>query len=367
MRSLIALLAAGLIAAPVVPKAASPAPPRPAPARAARAAPAPAAQPSGAPPAARAAPPRQSTGPASGGSTAVRPAPPPRTGTVSPTVRPAPGPGGHRYAPSHRYYPYYPYYPHYPYSAFGVGVAPFWWGLGWGWGYYSYYPYYGPDPYYAPYAPYAAPYAPYPPPAYAPPREAAPAQLTRVLSIQGGGHGEGGAGALAIGIDGRRLGFQASFGGVGEDRLPGAPSDDAAIVGWGLAHATWSFLSGDRYRMRLEAGVSMLYMPDSDAFEDQPYAETVAVGPSLGVSGHAGIVGPLGIEGHARLTPTPVPVADTRLAAALRGGPFAVTLGWRFIDVSGDDLRDFLGLEAHPEDAPEIRYSGPELGLSFRF
>jgi hypothetical protein len=313
-----------------------------------------------------------------GTSTAVRPAPPPRTGTVSPGVRPAPVPGGARYGPGgypHSYYPYYPYYPYshypyYPYWAFGVGVG---FGLGWGWGYpsypyYPYYPDYSPYAYYppnAPYPPYAAPYQP-PPAQVVPPSEAPPVHVTRLLSLQGGAFDEGGVGALALGIDGQRLGLQVSLAGVGEDRLRGLP-DHAAIVGWGLAHATWSFLSGDRYRMRLEAGVSMLYMPDSDAFKDQPYAETLAVGPSLGVSGHVGIVGPFGIEGHARLTPTPVPVADTRLAAALLGGPFAVTLGWRYIDVSGDDLRDFLGLGAHPEDAPKIQYSGPELGLSFRF
>jgi hypothetical protein len=189
---------------------------------------------------------------------------------------------------------------------------------------------------------------------------------TTLISFQGGVYSDSGAGAVAIGMDGQRLGLQISLGAVGEERLPGLPNDEA-IVGWGLAHATWSFLSGDRYRMRLEAGVSMLYMPDSDAFQGQPYAETIAVGPSLGVSGHVGIVGPFGMEGHARLTPTPVPVADTRIAAALRGGPLALTLGWRYIDVSGGDLRDFLGLEPHPEDAPRINYSGPELGLSFWF
>ena len=57
----------------------------------------------------------------------------------------------------------------------------------------------------------------------------------------------------------------------------------------------------------------MLYMPDSDAFAGQPYAGTVAFGPSFGVSGNVGIVGPFGIEGHARVAPVPVPVADLRI------------------------------------------------------
>ncbi len=358
MRSLIALLAAGLIAMPVVPEAADSAPPRPAPAPAARAAP------SGArvapAPSARVAP---GAPPSPTGSAAVRPAPPPRAGTVSPGVRPAPAPGSARYGPSygyphHPYYPYYPYYPYsgyypyYPYWGFGIGVGV---GLGWGWGYpdYPYYPDYSP---YA-YPPYAyPPYAPSPPPAYAPPREAPPVRLTTLLSFQGGAYSGAAAGALAIAVDGPRFGFQGSIGGVGEDKLRGFPGDDDAIVSWGIAHATWSFLAADRYRVRLEAGASMLYMPDSNAFVGQPYAGTVAVGPSFGVSGHARIVGPLGIEGHARVTPLPVPVADTRLAAALRGGPLAITAGWRAVDVSGDGV-----------DGPQIRYSGPELGLSFWF
>jgi hypothetical protein len=363
MRSLFALVIAGVIgiAAPAAPGAADPAPPRPAPAPAPRAAPAPAPRAGGAAPTVRVAPgPRSSAGPASPrASTAVRPAPAPSGRTVGPAVRPAPAPGT-RYSPSYRYYPSYPYYPHYPYWAFGVGVAPFWWGLGWGWGSYPYYPsdpyypYYPPAP--APYYPPEAPSAAYPPPAEAAPRETGPTGVTTQLSLLGGGHDAGGAGALAIGIDGRRLGLQASFGGLALDRLRGGPNDETAAVGWGLAHATWSLVSEAAYRVRLEIGASLLSMPDSHAFRGQPYARTVAVGPSFGVSGHARLAGPLGIEGHVRGTPTPVPVADPRLAATLRGGPFALALGWRAIDVSGDG-----------EDGPQLHFSGPELGLSFWF
>ena len=165
MRSLFALLVAGVIANPTVPRAAAPAPPRPASApAAARAAPAPAVRPSGAPPSIRAAPPRQSAGPAApAASTAVRPAPP-RAGTVSPGVRPARS-GGTVWSvlrlpqppPMLPYYPYSAGYPYYPYWAFGVGIGVGF-GLGWGWGYptYPYYPdYYPPYAYYPPSAPCA--------------------------------------------------------------------------------------------------------------------------------------------------------------------------------------------------------------------
>lgn len=382
MRALIALVIVGLIASPAVPTAADPASARPYPASAllaasapARPAPAPAARaPSPSvraapPPSARAAPSGQGA-PAPRPSGAVRPAPPPHAGAVG--VRPAPAPGSGRYGPyygyphhNYPYYPYYPYshypysyYPYYPYWGFGIGVG---FGLGWGLGYSSYYPYY---PYYSDYPPYGyyGPYAPYTP--YAPPQPAAsppgpaapPAPGATVISFQGGAYSGAGAGAFAIGLDGRRFGFQGSVGGVGADELRGVPVDEEPIVGWGIAHATWSLLATQRYRLRLEGGASVLYMPDSDALTGQPYAGTVAVGPSLGVSGHTRLVGPLGFEGHVRVTPLPVPVADTRAAAVLRAGPFGFAAGWRAIDISGD-----------PEDGPQLRYSGPELGFSLLF
>ncbi len=352
MRSLIALLVAGLLYAPSAPRADDPAPPRarPAPSRAAparsagqpRAAAPRAAQPrvgpSGAPVrvtpspyyGTRPAPPRASA--------AVKPAPP-RVGTVPPPYRPMPGPYSPRY-PYRPYYPVYPYYPYYPYPAFAVGIAPFWWGLGWGWGYYPAY----------------RPYVPYPPEVYVAPPDASPDRTTTLLSLQAAGHTAGGAGMLDIVIEGRHLGFQASIGAVGRNRIHGVATNDSVTLGWGTIHATWSFLSAPSYRLRLEVGASMLSMPDSGGLVGEPYAGTIAFGPNVGVSGHVGLIGPFGVEGHARLTPTPVPVADTRLAAAFRGGPLALTLGWRAIDVSGDR-----------KDGPQLHFSGPELGLALRF
>jgi hypothetical protein len=389
MRALI-LVIVGVIASPAVFTAADPASARPYPADAllaasapARPAPAPAARaPS---PSVRAAPPPSAPRAAPSGqgapaprpSGAVRPAPPPHAGAGAVGVRPAPAPGSGRYGPyygyphhNHPYYPYYPYshypysyypysyYPYYPYWGFGIGVG---FGLGWGLGYSSYYPYYPSYPddpaygYQGPYAPYP-PYAPPQPAASPPPAAAPPAPGATVISFQGGAYSGAGTGAFAIGVDGRRFGFQGSVGGVGADELRGVPVDEEPIVGWGIAHATWSLLATQRFRLRLEGGASVLYMPDSDALAGQPYAGTVAVGPSLGVSGHTRLVGPLGFEGHVRVTPLPVPVADTRAAAVFRAGPIGLAAGWRAIDVSGD-----------PEDGPQLRYSGPELGFSLLF
>jgi hypothetical protein len=97
-------------------------------------------------------------------------------------------------------------------------------------------------------------------------------------------------------------------------------------------------------------------MPGTGSYVGRPYADTIAFGPDVGVSAQIGLIGPIGVEGHVRLTPFPVPVTDVRVALALRGGPFALTAGVRAIDVDGDEV-----------DAPEGRFSGPEVGLSLMF
>ncbi|HYG69831.1 MAG TPA: hypothetical protein VD838_19300, partial [Anaeromyxobacteraceae bacterium] len=125
---------------------------------------------------------------------------------------------------------------------------------------------------------------------------------------------------------------------------------------WATAHVTWSVAAAPAYRIRAELGVSMLSMPDTGTYAGRPYADTVAFGPDVGVSAQLGLVGPFGLEGHARVTPVPVLVSDVRLALAVRGGPFGLTAGVRAIDVDGDE-----------DDGPDGRFAGPEIGLSLVF
>jgi hypothetical protein len=242
---------------------------------------------------------------------------------------PAPAPG----APRSRYYGYYgprvrsrPYY--HPYQ------PNFWLGWGWGWGYYPMYPR---------------------PPQYEPDqaREEAERIATR-LSFAAGGAPDAAFAGVNLALDGRHMGFHVGVDAVALDRGFDGEDDDA--LGWGSAHLTWSVAASHAFRVRAELGVSMLSMPGTGTYAGRAYSDTVAFGPDVGVSAQLGLLGPIGLEGHARLTPYPVPVSDVRLALALRGGPFALTAGVRNIEVMGDE-----------EDGPEGRFAGPELGLSLVF
>jgi hypothetical protein len=97
-------------------------------------------------------------------------------------------------------------------------------------------------------------------------------------------------------------------------------------------------------------------VPATGPWSGSSFANSVAFGPQIGLSGHAGLLGPLGIEGHARVTPYPVPVLDARAAFVVRGGPLAVSAGWHVIDVNGDG-----------QDTPAARFAGPEIGLQLGF
>jgi hypothetical protein len=233
-------------------------------------------------------------------------------------VHPAPPPGQPAYPP-----------------VGAVVVAPYWWGWSWGWGYYPFYP--GP--------------AGLPAGGEAPP----PDQERISASVHGTASGDADAGVagLSFAIDGERAGFHGSIEAIRVDTPSAGSPSSTQSLGWGSLHGSWSIVSERTIRVRFELGGSMLTMADSGGV---PYAGTSVYGPSIGVSGHLGLVGPIGVEGHARITPSPVVVTDSRIALALRGGPFAFTVGYRSVAVSGDGTR-----------APELDLGGPEFGLGFRF
>jgi hypothetical protein len=300
----------------------------------------------------------------------VRPAPAPRSGHPAAVPRPVPRPiqpgivrpppfGFPRPLPPGRA-PGYPYAPYYPYRTYPYGYgyspyafAPLWLGFGLGWSYsYDYAPYYPTYP-----APYVEPapdlYAANPPPP--PPPE--PDRITTQLQVRGGAQNGGATGGIEVAIDGRRLGFQAGIDAISVKAVTGSSSlGSEGALGWGTVHLTWSVVSGDGGRLRLELGGSLLSMPNSGALVGRPYAGDVAIGPNFGTSGTARIIGPLGLEAHARVTPVPVAVGDVGAALALRGGPLALAAGWRWFDVAGNNT-----------SAPQLHFSGPELGLSFVF
>jgi len=68
------------------------------------------------------------------------------------------------------------------------------------------------------------------------------------------------------------------------------------------------------------------------------------------------LLGPLGIEGYARLMPIPVPVTDVLAALGFRLGPVALTGGWRELSVHKSDV-----------NAARFAFSGPQAGLRLIF
>jgi hypothetical protein len=210
------------------------------------------------------------------------------------------------------------------------------WGFGWGYGYDPLYDL-GPQPRYG-----LAPA----------PRHPHVAATMRATGAWG--TGDSGAAGLAFAVDSRRGGFDMAFdafapsrGGVMVGGLGGA--QDA--YGFGSAHLTFPILDGPAYRLRLLAGGSWLSVPASATA-----GSTDSLGFDVGASASLGLIGPLGLEGHARITPFPVQVVDLRAAVALRAGPFSLLGGYRVIDVAADS-----------RTGPAARFEGPELGFGLIF
>lgn len=223
-----------------------------------------------------------------------------------------------------------------PVYVVGADYVPFWAGLSWGWGYYPL---------------WSRPYGDGSEPRYVPADER---RVAARLDAYGAGDAHGAAGTLAVSMEGPIAGFAADVTGLALADASSATTNAALTLG--SARATWSIVSDESFRLRVELGGSMLSVPATGTYAGTPYANTMSFGPQVGVSGTLGLVGPIGFEAHARVTPYPVPVFDARAAVVLRGGPFALSGGWRQIDVNGNGL-----------DEPAAHFKGPELGLQLVF
>ncbi|MFO0581735.1 MAG: hypothetical protein U0229_05655 [Anaeromyxobacter sp.] len=189
--------------------------------------------------------------------------------------------------------------------------------------------------------------------------EPQPDRVTTTMHFAGAATEHAGVAGLRLAIDGRRLGFEASVDALAQGSKSSTevnPVSGTQTLGVASAFGTFSFVSERNVRVRLEVGGAVLSIPDAGAYASQPYGGSVLVGPSVGVSMHLGLVGPLGIEGHARLSPAPVLVEDSRLALAFRAGSLAFTYGHRRLRVYGDG-----------KDAPRLSFGGTEVGLAVRF
>ncbi|MCP3162448.1 hypothetical protein [Myxococcus qinghaiensis] len=142
-----------------------------------------------------------------------------------------------------------------------------------------------------------------------------------------------------FGVEGHvlRLSLPADDGTDGRDRLTLSE-----------VHLTHAFLVREQLRLRAEAGVSTAYAPD-----------VTLVGPSVGVSFEACILGPLDFEARTQVTPWPYLQFDGTVGLALHLGSLMVRGGWRGLYL--DDLGTVDGV-AHQD-----RLHGPYLGGGFTF
>lgn len=231
--------------------------------------------------------------------------------------------GGYYVSRGGYYAPYYGYY------------RPWYYGWGWGYGYYPMWPR----------------------PVYPHPVEEVERVTTELSGIGAANTLGGGAAGASLQLDGYSWGFNLDatgffLGDQNGDLMAGGATPMSSGMFLGSMHLTYALLAGDSYRVRLEAGGSMLSLP---SLADRDGA--LAFGPDVGVSARIGLLGPLGAEGHARLTPWPLATLDLEAALALRFGPLAVKGGWRDLRVATAPI-DYAGT---------LRFSGPEVGLSLVF
>ncbi|GMT99998.1 hypothetical protein KH5H1_41180 [Corallococcus caeni] len=123
----------------------------------------------------------------------------------------------------------------------------------------------------------------------------------------------------------------------------GASSRDARTLG--EMHVTYSPLVREDLRMRAEAGVSTVDLPGR-----------VYVGPSLGMSVEACVLGPLDVEARFQVTPFPYRQMDVRAGLALHLGSLMLRGGARSL---------YLDSEVRP--VGQDRSFAPEFGMGFTF
>ncbi|MFP2895896.1 hypothetical protein [Corallococcus sp. 4LFB] len=154
---------------------------------------------------------------------------------------------------------------------------------------------------------------------------------------------EGGMGVdFDVGWDLRRFGVDLRLSrlmGTGA----GASSRDIRTLG--ELHVTYSSLVREDLRMRAEAGVSTVDLPGR-----------VYVGPSLGMSVEACLLGPLDVEARFQVTPFPYRQMDVRAGLALHLGSLMLRGGARSL---------YLDSEVRPPG--QDRSFAPEFGMGFTF
>ncbi|MDC0712620.1 hypothetical protein POL68_29420 [Stigmatella sp. ncwal1] len=166
------------------------------------------------------------------------------------------------------------------------------------------------------------------------------------LGVDGSTLGGGTGANLFLAIEGRRMGLD------GRLTLLSLPTDDGTQgsdeLSVGSVHLTYALVAHDRFRLRMEGGVSLATAPD-----------LATAGPSFGLSFDACLGGPFDIELRAQVTPFPYRQLDAQAGLALHLNVVVLRGGWRGLYLDDAGLVDGV---AH-QDA----LSGPYLGLGLTF
>jgi hypothetical protein len=208
---------------------------------------------------------------------------------------------------------------------------------GWGFGYHPFY--------------YAATPAPNTAPATA--SAGAPAAEvktgpTATVGIDAHGHGLGATVGAGLAIEGKRWGINGNFA-TAFYSIDGAKALDPEGTHIYDVHLTYALISGTHGRLRLEAGINGIVAPDLSV-----------LGPDAGTSLALGLIGPIGFEASAHVTPLPHRRYDYNLGLTLTLGHVGLRAGWKELWMDDNEL-----LEEGVHNADTFR--GPYFGVGFAF
>ncbi|WP_224244911.1 hypothetical protein [Hyalangium gracile] len=142
-----------------------------------------------------------------------------------------------------------------------------------------------------------------------------------------------------VGIDGRALALVMPT----DDGTEG--TDSITLLN---AHLTYSLVSQERVRLRVEGGISSAHAPD-----------VVMLGPSFALSLDACLAGNLDLELRAQATPYPYVQLDGQAGLAVHLNAFVLRGGWRAVYLNDNGWAD----DVEHEDT----FGGPYVGLGFAF
>lgn len=170
----------------------------------------------------------------------------------------------------------------------------------------------------------------------------------RVASALAGDLTFGGRGFMLgtqLSWEGRRLGFLLGYTAA---FAPVAGTPEYDTIHLPLAHLTYAVLSGERGRLRVEAGLHAAVAP-----------EVMFMAPGLGVSGVLALAGPLGLEGRVFGNFWPYTQIDARAGLALGFGALGLSIGMRALYLNDQGA---LG-EVNAGDTSDSFY-GPYVNLA---